>query len=79
MTSAPRIPVQSAEVIWQEHDKKHKGWTVHLQAGEEVIKYPPPQPGPGRDAADAELVSLAVHAAAEDGYDLDAAAVKITR
>lgn len=79
MTAAPQTPAQSAEVVWQEHDKKHHGWTVHLHIGAEVIKYPPPHPGPSQDAADAELVSLAVQAAADDGYQLDPAAVKITR
>ncbi len=72
-------PAHSAEVVWQNHDKKHKGWTVHLQVGAEVIKYPPPHPGPGQNAADAELISLAVSAARDDGYELNPAAVKITR
>ena len=72
-------PAQSAEVVWQNHDKKHRGWTVHLQVGAEVIKYPAPHPGPDQNAADTELVSLAVKAAQEDGYELNPAVVKIKR
>lgn len=72
-------PAHSAEVVWQNHDKKHKGWTVHLQVGAEVIKYHAPHPGPAQDAADAELISLAVNSARDDGYELNPAAVKITR
>ncbi|HTQ57295.1 MAG TPA: hypothetical protein VMI94_22655 [Bryobacteraceae bacterium] len=69
-------PAQSAEIVWQE-DKKHKGWTVHLHIGAEVIKYP--HPDSGRDTADAELVSLAVSDAKSDGYELDPGKVKIAR
>jgi len=76
MTSAQTAPAQSAEVVWQE-DKKHKGWTVHLHVGEEVIKYS--HPDAGRDTGDAELVSLAVQDAKDDGYDLNPSAVKVTR
>jgi ATP phosphoribosyltransferase regulatory subunit HisZ len=72
-------PANSAEVVWQNHDKKHRGWTVHLQVGAEVIKYPAPHPGPDHSAADAELISLAVNAARDDGYELNPTAVKITR
>lgn len=69
-------PAQSAEVVWQE-DKKHKGWTVHLHIGAEVIKYP--HPDSGRDTPDADLVALAVEDAKSDGYELQPAAVKIAR
>jgi len=69
-------PAQSAEIVWQE-DKKHKGWTVHLHIGAEVIKYP--HPDSGRDTADVELVSLAVSDAKSDGYELDPGKVKIAR
>jgi len=77
MTPAQLTPAQSAEVVWD--DKKHKGWTVHLHVGAEVIKYPAPHPGPAQNAADADLVSLAVKEAQEDGYELNPAAVKILR
>jgi predicted GNAT family acetyltransferase len=76
MTSAQLAPAQSAEVLWHE-DKKHKGWTVHLHIGEEVIKYS--HPDADRGTGDAELVSLAVQDARDDGYELNPAAVKITR
>lgn len=76
MPSAQLAPAGSAEVVWQQ-DKKHKGWTVHLHVGEEVIKYP--HPDAGRDTSDAELASLAVRDAKEDGYELNPAAVKVMR
>jgi hypothetical protein len=77
MTSAQLAPAGSAEVVWQDRDKKHKGWTVHLHVGEEVIKYP--HPDSDRGTGDAELVSLAVEDAKADGYELNPAAVKVTR
>ena len=77
MTSAQLAPAGSAEVVWQERDKKHKGWTVHLHIGAEVIKYP--HPDSGRDTADADLVSLAVADARNDGYELNPASVKVAR
>jgi hypothetical protein len=77
MTSAQLAPAGGAEVIWQDGDKKHKGWTVHLHVGEEVIKYP--HPDSDRGTGDAELISLAVADARDDGYELNPAAVKVTR
>jgi hypothetical protein len=77
MPSAQLAPAGSAEIVWQDRDKKHKGWAVHLHVGEEVIKYP--HPDAGRDTGDAELVSMAVQDAREDGYELSPAAVKVTR
>jgi hypothetical protein len=76
MMSAQLAPAQSAEVVWQE-DKKHKGWTVHLHIGAEVIKYGHPDSSRGTD--DAELISLAVEDAKSDGYQLQPAAVKVMR
>jgi hypothetical protein len=76
MTSPELAPAQSAELVWQE-DKKHKGWTVHLQIGAEVIKHS--HPDSALDTADAELVSMAVADAQNDGYVLNPAAVKIKR
>lgn len=76
MTPAQLAPAQSAEVVWSDNDKKHKGWTAHLHVGAEVIKYHLP---PDQNAADAELVSLAVQAALEDGYGLNPAAVTVKR
>ena len=63
--------------IRDREDKKHKGWTVHLHVGEEVIKYS--HPDSNRDTGDAELASLAVQDAKEDGYELNPAAVKVMR
>ena len=76
MTSAQLAPAQSAEVLWHE-DKKHKGWTVHLHIGEEVIKHS--HPDADRNTGDPELVSLAVQDAKDDGYDLNPSSVKVTR
>ena len=69
-------PAQSADVIWQESDRKHRGWTAHLHVGSEVIRYHFPAQ---QSAADSELVSQAVSAALEDGYELQPEAVKIAR
>jgi hypothetical protein len=77
MTSAKLAPAGSADVVWQDRDKKHKGWTVHLHVGAEVIKYP--HPDSDRGTGDADLISLAVEDAKEDGYELNPAAVKVTR
>ena len=74
--TAQTAPAQSAEVVWQE-DKKHKGWTVHLHIGAEVIKYSHPDEERGK--GDAELVSLAVEDAKSDGYELNPASVKVKR
>jgi len=77
MPSAQLAPAGSAEVVWQDQDRKHKCWNVHLHVGEEVIKYP--HPDADRGTGDAELVSLAVEDAKTDGYELNPAAVKVTR
>jgi hypothetical protein len=76
MTSAQLAPAGSAEIVWQE-DKKHKGWTVHLHIGSEVIKYP--HPDSERNTDDSALVALAVEDARDDGYELNPGAVKIVR
>jgi hypothetical protein len=78
MTGTQLAPAQRAEVDWQEGDRKHKGWTAHLYVGAEVIKYHLAEAG-DRSAADAQLVSLAVKAAQDDGYALEPAAVTIKR
>ncbi|HTT62544.1 MAG TPA: hypothetical protein VMG35_11905 [Bryobacteraceae bacterium] len=77
MTSPQLAPAGSAEVVWQDRDKKHKGWTVHLHIGEEVIKYPHPEKE--RGAADGDLVALAVDDARGDSYELNPATVRILR
>jgi hypothetical protein len=77
MPSAQLAPAGSAEVVWHDQDKKHRGWAVHLHIGSEVIKYPHPDSDRGTD--DAQLVSLAVADAKGDGYELNPAAVKVMR
>jgi hypothetical protein len=77
MMSAQLAPAQSAEVVWQDRDRKHRGWSVHLHVGAEVVKYP--HPNADKSAGDAELVSLAVADAKSDGYELNPAAVKVMR
>jgi len=77
MTSAQLAPAQNAEVVWNDQDKKHRGWTVHLHIGAEVIKYP--HPGSQKAAIDTELVSMAVEDARNDGYELNPAAVLVKR
>ncbi len=77
MTPAQLAPAQRAEVVWQEHDKKHKGWNVHLYVGAEVIKHHLAQAD--RALADTELISQAVKAAQEEGYELKPEAVTVSR
>ncbi len=77
MTPAQLAPAQSAEIVWQDHDKKHKGWTSHLHVGAEVIKYH--LPATERSASDADLIAQAVKAAQEDGYTLNPATVTVMR
>jgi hypothetical protein len=76
MTSPQLTSAGSAEVVWLD-DKKHKGWTVHLHIGSEVIKHT--HPDAQRNAGDAELVSLAVGDAKDDGYELSPTVVKVVR
>ena len=76
MATPELAAAQSAELVWQE-DKKHKGWTVHLHIGAEVIKYP--HPDAGHDKTDADLVAMAVEDAKNDGYELNPAQVKVKR
>jgi hypothetical protein len=63
-----------AKVEWNP-DKKH--WQVVIQVGAEVIRRPCPK-NP-HDAADADLRSVAVATAKDEGYDLEPAAVAIVR
>ena len=78
MSSTQLLAAGNAEVVWHEEgDRKHKGWTVHLHIGSEVIKHS--HPDAQRDAPDAELVGLAVADAKDDGYELSPAAVTVKR
>jgi hypothetical protein len=68
------IPANTAKVEWNA-DKKH--WQVVIQIGAEVIRRQCPK-NP-RDAADADLRTVAVQTARDEGYDLDASHISIVR
>ena len=63
-----------AKVEWNAAKKQ---WQVVIQVGAEVIRRPCPK-NP-REAADADLRSVAVETAKDEGYDLEPAAVAIVR
>lgn len=63
-----------AKVEWNAA-KKH--WQVVIQVGEEVIRRPCPKSS--REAADADLRSVAIQTAKDEGYDVDAGKVSIVR
>jgi hypothetical protein len=63
-----------AKVEWKT-DKKQ--WQVVIQVGAEVIRRPCPK-NP-KDAADADLRSVAIETARDEGYDIDADHVSIVR
>ena len=65
-----------AEVVW-ENQKNH--WLVRIQVGEEVIRRPVDRKGPGRDAPEADIRTLALRTAQEDGYELEPENVTIRR
>lgn len=77
MASAQLTAAGGAEVVWLENDKKHKGWTVHLHIGSEVIKHG--HADAKHETADAELIGLAVADARDDGYELNPATVRVMR
>jgi hypothetical protein len=62
----------SAKVEWNP-EKKH--WQVVIQAGAEVIRRQCAKTP--RDASDAELRTLAIQTARDEGYTLDEAQVSI--
>ena len=68
------IRANEAKVEWNT-DKKH--WQVVIQVGAEVIRRVCPK-NP-KDSADADLRSVAVETARDEGYDLDAGRVSIQR
>jgi hypothetical protein len=72
MTRADR-----AEVVWGDRDRK--GWVVRIHAGAEVIKRPPARRGLAHDAEEAAIRAMALETARDDGYDLDPAAISISR
>jgi hypothetical protein len=63
-----------AKVEWNAAKKQ---WQVVIQVGAEVIRRQCPK-NP-REAADADLRSVAVETAKDEGYDLEPAAVAIVR
>jgi hypothetical protein len=68
------IRANGAEVLW---DEQKKAWVVRIQVGEEFIRRP--CKNSKRDVPDADLVSMAVQTAHDDGYELGADAVAIRR
>ncbi|HZT32878.1 MAG TPA: hypothetical protein VFA33_23530 [Bryobacteraceae bacterium] len=72
-------PADRAEIVWMEQDRKKRGWQIRLWVGEEVIKYRPPEPAPGREADEELLRSATVEAARLDGFELNPDAVTIHR
>ena len=63
-----------AKVEWNAAKKQ---WQVVIQVGAEVIRRPCPKES--HDAAEAELRSVAVQTAKDEGYDVDAANVAVVR
>jgi hypothetical protein len=68
------IRANEAKVEWNA-DRKH--WQVVIQVGEEVIRRPCPKSP--QEAADADLRSVAIQTARDEGYDVDAGNVSIVR
>jgi len=68
------IRANEAKVEWNP-EKKH--WQVVIQVGAEVIRRQCPD-NP-KDAADADLRTVAVQTARDEGYDVDAGQVSIVR
>jgi hypothetical protein len=68
------IRANEAKVEWNAGKKQ---WQVVLQVGAEVIRRSCPK-NP-KDAADADLRSVAVDTARDEGYDVDAGQVFIVR
>jgi hypothetical protein len=68
------IRANEAKVEWNSTKEQ---WQVVIQVGEEVIRRPCPK-NP-QDAADADLRTVAIETARDEGYDVDPAAVSIVR
>jgi len=66
--------VNQAGVSW---DADKKRWVIRFQIGAEVIKRPGLKTA--RDADDESLRSMAVQVAHDDGYQLNPAAVTVSR
>jgi hypothetical protein len=68
------VEVNNAAVSW---DADKKRWVIRLQIGGEVIKRPGLKSA--RDADDESLRSMAVQVAQDDGYQLNPAAITVSR
>jgi hypothetical protein len=68
------LKADGAVVNWE---PAKKCWVIRLQSGEEVIKRPSRKTP--RDANDDLLRSLAIATAQDEGYELDASSVTVTR
>lgn len=68
------IRATDAKVEWNAAKKQ---WQVVIQVGEEVIRRPCPK-NP-QQASDADLRSVAIQTAKDEGYDLEGAHVSIVR
>ena len=68
------IRANEAKVEW---NAAKKVWQVVIQVGAEVIRRPCPK-NP-HDAADADLRSVAVATAKDEGYEVDAGSVAVVR
>ena len=68
------IRANEAKVEWNAAKKQ---WQVVIQVGAEVIRRPCPK-NP-QDAADADLRSVAIETAKDEGYDVEADHVSIVR
>ena len=68
------VTANEARVEWNVAKKQ---WQVVIEVGAEVIRRPCPKKP--RDAADADLRSVALETAKDEGYELDAAHVSIVR
>jgi hypothetical protein len=68
------IRANQAKVEWNPAKKQ---WQVVITVGAEVIRRPCPKKP--QDAADADLRSVAVETAKDEGYEVDAANVTVAR
>ena len=68
------IQASEAKVEW---NPAKKVWQVVIQVGAEVIRRPCPKNK--QDAADADLRSVAVETAKDEGYEVDPGSVAVVR
>ena len=68
------IRANEAKVEWNAAKKQ---WQVVIQVGAEVIRRPCPKKT--REAGDADLRTVAVQTANDEGYDIDEASIAVVR